>query len=160
MSDATGEYSKIHVPARSIGSAPQVLNLGDRFITLQQVGSAHSPGDVTVHAGRVLFAGDVIEQGGPPNFADSRPRQWLRFLDELVAEEASDTLFVPGHGGTVDRDFVRRQAQQLREAIASCHDIAALHLPVQAPNDEALSALPYGNVESRFLYERLMATAP
>ena len=148
------------MPTHALGSGPRELNLGNRFITLQQVGSAHSPGDVTVRAGRVLFAGDVIEQGGPPNFGDSRPSQWLRLLEDLAAHEGSDTVFVPGHGGPVDRDFVQRQANELREAIVLCRRIAAGLTEGREPTDIELSVLPYGPVESRFIYERLAATSP
>lgn len=160
MGAGAGEHTRIHVPAHALGSEPHELNLGNRFITLQQVGSAHSPGDVTVRAGRVLFAGDVIEQGGPPNFGDSRPRQWIQLLVDLVSTEASDTVFVPGHGGPVGRDFVRRQADEMREAIAWCRRIAAEGPAGREPTDEELSVLPYGPVESRFIYERLFATGP
>ena len=160
MGAGVGEHTRIHVPTHALGSGPHELNLGNRFITLQQVGSAHSPGDVTVRAGRVLFAGDVIEQGGPPNFGDSRPSQWLRLLEDLAAHEGSDTVFVPGHGGPVDRDFVQRQANELREAIVLCRRIAAGLTEGREPTDIELSVLPYGPVESRFIYERLAATSP
>lgn len=160
MASSRGEHTRIHLPTHTVGSAPYEINLGDRFVTLQQIGSAHSPGDLTVHAGRVVFAGDVIEQGGPPNFEDSRPVQWLHLLDGLAATEATDTIFVPGHGGCVGLDFVQRQAAQLRGAIETCRAIAAAHGAGASPDAEALSVLPYGPVESRFLYERLMATRP
>ena len=160
MGAGVGEHTAIHVPAHALGSEPHELNLGNRFITLQQVGSAHSPGDVTVRAGRVLFAGDVIEQGGPPNFGDSRPSQWLRLLEELASSEGSDTVFVPGHGGPVGRDFVQRQADELREAILLCRRLAAGLPAGRGPTDEELSVLPYGPVESRFIFERLVATSP
>lgn len=160
MAAGVGQHTELHLPTRGIGSAPHHLNLGDRFITLQQVGSAHSPGDLTVRAGRVLFAGDVVEQGGPPNFEDSHPRRWLRLLEDLATGEAADTVFVPGHGGTVDRDFVARQAEQLHGAISLCRLIAARHAAGSGPSDDELTALPYGPVESRYLYERLTSTYP
>lgn len=160
MAEGIGAHTGIHLPNHQIGSAPQTVNLGDRFITLQQLGSAHSPGDLSVHAGRVLFVGDLVEQGGPPNFADSRPRQWLRLLGELSSTEAPDTRYVPGHGGTVDGDFLRRQATELREAIEVCRQLAQRHQAGWNPGDEELSALPYSRIESRFLYERMLATGP
>lgn len=160
MGAGAGAHTAIHMPTHALGSSPYELNLGDRFITLQQVGSAHSPGDVTVRAGRVLFAGDVIEQGGPPNFGDSRPVQWLRLLEELASGEAIDTVFVPGHGSPVGRDFVQRQTGEMREAIARCRILAASLPAGREPSDSELSVLPYGAEESRFMYGRLVATSP
>ena len=136
------------------------INLGDKFVTLQQLGNAHSPGDLSVHTGRVLFAGDVIEQGGPPNFEDSLPLRWVAVLDELVTGESLDTVYVPGHGGTVDRDFVRHQRDQIREAITSCRKIAVGHKAGSEPTSDELGALPFGPVESRNLYQRVQATCP
>ena len=69
-------------------------------------------------------------------------------------------MFVPGHGGPVDRDFVQRQADELREAILRCRRIAAGLRGGREPTDAELSVLPYGPVESRFIYERLAATGP
>lgn len=160
MAAGQGEYTRLYVPAHRVGSAPVRINLGDKFVTLQQLGTAHSPGDLSVHTGRVLFAGDVIEQGGPPNFEDSLPLRWVAVLDELVTGEAQDTVYVPGHGGTVDRDFVLHQRDQIREAIAICRKIAAAHKAGSVPSDDELGTLPFGPVESRNLYLRVQATCP
>ena len=160
MGAGVGEHTRIHVPTHALGSEPHELNLGNRFITLQQVGSAHSPGDVTVRAGRVLFAGDVIEQGGPPNFGDSRPSQWLRLLEDLAVHEGSDTVFVPGHGGPVDRDFVQRQATNCARPFCCAGALRPDGPRGANRRTSELSVLPYGPVESRFIYERLVATSP
>ncbi|PQZ96208.1 MBL fold metallo-hydrolase [Arthrobacter sp. MYb227] len=158
MAAGEGECTRLHIPEHRVGSAPVRINLGDKFVTLQQLGNAHSPGDISVHTGRVLFAGDVIEQGGPPNFEDSIPLRWVAVLDELVTGEALDTVYVPGHGGTVDRDFVLHQRDQIREAITTCRKIAAVQKPGSEPTDHELRVLPFGPVESRNLYQRVHAT--
>lgn len=160
MAAGQGEYTSLRIPEHRVGSAPVRINLGDKFVTLQQLGTAHSPGDLSVHTGRVLFAGDVIEQGGPPNFADSLPLRWVAVLDELVTGEALDTVYVPGHGGTVDRDFVQHQRDQIRDAITECRDIAARYQAGSEPTADELDTLPFGPVESLFLYQRVQATCP
>lgn len=160
MAAGQGEFTRLHLPGHGVGSAPVTINLGNRFVTLQQLGTAHSPGDLSVHTGRVLFAGDVIEQGGPPNFEDSLPLRWVAVLNELATGEALDTVYVPGHGGTVGRDFVVRQRDQIRDAISICREIAAQHKAGAEPTDDELAMLPFGPVESRNLYQRVQATCP
>lgn len=160
MANGCGENTRLHIPSHGVGSAPQALNLGDKFATLQQLGTVHSPGDLSVHTGRVLFAGDVLEQGGPPNFEDSLPMRWVHVLEELARGEALDTVYVPGHGGTVDRAFVERQGQEILEAIGICRQLARRRDHGGEPTDEELSVLPFGPSESRNLYHRVVATCP
>jgi glyoxylase-like metal-dependent hydrolase (beta-lactamase superfamily II) len=76
------------------------LDLGGLSVELIDVGQAHTRGDqvVFVPAGRVLFAGDLVEDRFLPIFpdADASGSRWLAALDRLDALEPS--IVVGGHG--------------------------------------------------------------
>jgi glyoxylase-like metal-dependent hydrolase (beta-lactamase superfamily II) len=48
------------------------LDIG-RTVELGHYGRGHTDGDVTVAVGHVLFAGDLVEESGPPAFEDAHP---------------------------------------------------------------------------------------
>jgi glyoxylase-like metal-dependent hydrolase (beta-lactamase superfamily II) len=91
------------------------LRLGDRRIELSHLGRGHTDNDIIVEVDDVLFAGDLVEEGAPPQFGDAFPHDWLQTLDALVSR-SGDTV-VPGHGDIVGRDFVETQREQIARAI-------------------------------------------
>jgi glyoxylase-like metal-dependent hydrolase (beta-lactamase superfamily II) len=90
-----------------------VLDLGDRRVELRHLGPAHTEGDVVVSVpdAGVIFAGDLVEQSGPPAYGpDSFPLAWPQAVERLLDLLAGDGLkVVPGHGRVVGREFVRGQ---------------------------------------------------
>lgn len=101
------------------------LDLGDRRVDLRHFGPAHSDHDLVVHvpdAGAV-FAGDLVEQGAPPQFGDAFPQDWPAALDGVLALDAP--IVLPGHGDPVDRDFVRGQRAELVLVAELCREVAA-----------------------------------
>ncbi|MFO7191862.1 MULTISPECIES: MBL fold metallo-hydrolase [Thermocrispum] len=90
------------------------LDLGGQTVRLVHPGRAHTDHDLAVHVpdARVLFTGDLVEQGADPSIGpDSFPQLWPHALDELLRLDAA--TFVPGHGDPVDRAFVERQRDLL-----------------------------------------------
>jgi hypothetical protein len=57
---------------------------------------------VTVAVGHVLFAGDLVEESGPPAFEDAHPAEWAPTLDRVLKQVHGPV--VPGHGRPVDRE--------------------------------------------------------
>lgn len=103
------------VPARTF-SAAHVVDLGDRLVEVLHLGRGHTAGDAVVHVpdARVLVAGDLVEESGPPCAGDdSYPLDWPRTLDVLLGLLDNSTVVVPGHGATVDRAFVEEQRAAL-----------------------------------------------
>ena len=91
-----------------------VINLGDRVVKLHHLGRGHTGGDlvVVVPDARCVYAGDLVEESGPPAFgSDSFPMEWPATVAQLL-NLPFDTL-VPGHGKAVDRDFTVQQTQRL-----------------------------------------------
>jgi glyoxylase-like metal-dependent hydrolase (beta-lactamase superfamily II) len=90
------------------------LDLGDRVVELRHFGRGHTDGDLVVWApdARCVFAGDLVEQSGPPAYgADSFPLEWPATLAALL--RTVDGVLVPGHGAPVDPGFVARQREEI-----------------------------------------------
>ncbi|GAA5191670.1 MBL fold metallo-hydrolase [Rugosimonospora acidiphila] len=106
----------IAVPNRVVHRAA-TLDVGGRRVELRHLGRGHTEGDLVVlvaDAG-VVLAGDLVEQGAPPDFGDSYPLEWPETVAALLNLISTDAVVVPGHGAPVDRGFVEHQHGQLSE---------------------------------------------
>jgi glyoxylase-like metal-dependent hydrolase (beta-lactamase superfamily II) len=114
MPEVTLEYTetRIAVPNRTFDDTV-TLDVGGREVQLSHLGRGHTDNDVVVIVPDVhaIFAGDLVEQGGPPSFEDSYPMEWPQTLARLV--EIADGPVVPGHGNVVSREFVEGQMAEL-----------------------------------------------
>ncbi len=96
------------LPNRELVVATAV-DLGGRRVEIAQLGRGHTAGDllVVVPDADLVFAGDLIESSGPPQFGDDcYPDEWASTLDGLIGLMTESTRAVPGHGHPVDREFV------------------------------------------------------
>lgn len=102
----------IRVPDRVVHTEATV-DLGGRQVQLRHPGRGHSDGDLVawVPDVRLVVAGDLVEEGAPPQFADGYPLEWPETLAALLRLEPA--VVVPGHGGVVDAAFVRAQHADL-----------------------------------------------
>lgn len=115
------------------------LDLGDRAVTLRHLGPGHTGADVVaaVTDADVVFAGDLVEESGPPAYGDdSFPLHWPLANARLVGLLGPGTQVVPGHGRVVDRRFV---AAQQRGLVAVADTIRSLWVG-EMPLDAALAA--------------------
>jgi glyoxylase-like metal-dependent hydrolase (beta-lactamase superfamily II) len=98
-----------------------VVSLGGRAVTVAHPGRGHTTSDLVVAApamdddGRVVvFTGDLVEESADPAIdADSDVAAWPATLDRVLAIGGPEAIYVPGHGKTVDADFIRRQRNWL-----------------------------------------------
>ncbi|GIH75252.1 MBL fold metallo-hydrolase [Planobispora longispora] len=99
---------EITPPGRTFTDAA-ALDLGGRPVRLRHLGRGHTDNDIVVEVpdADVIFAGDLVEEGAPPQFGDGFPLEWPDTLARLL--DLPGEVVVPGHGAVVDRDFVRRQ---------------------------------------------------
>ncbi len=104
----------IHVPDQLVRETA-TLDLGGRRVTLTHPGRAHTAGDVFAYVPDVdvLVAGDLVEEGNPPDFSDAYPLEWPEAMRRLFDLASEQTLIVPGHGAIVDAEFVDAQHAQL-----------------------------------------------
>lgn len=101
------------------------LRIGDRTVSLVELGPAHTGGDTIVHVpdADVVFTGDLLfNQGTPIVWADYD--NWIAACDRILEIDAA--VLVPGHGPVTDasglRDlrrylvYVREEARQRFDA--------------------------------------------
>jgi glyoxylase-like metal-dependent hydrolase (beta-lactamase superfamily II) len=74
------------------------LRVGDRPVSLLEVGPAHTGGDVVVHLpdSGIVFTGDILFHGGHPIVWAGPVANWIRACDRILALEPA--VVVPGHG--------------------------------------------------------------
>jgi glyoxylase-like metal-dependent hydrolase (beta-lactamase superfamily II) len=87
------------------------LDVGGRTVSLRHLGRGHTGADLVVAVDDVLFAGDLIEEGGPPAMEDSFPLEWAATVTALLTLVRGPV--VPGHGAVVDAAFVAAQRDEL-----------------------------------------------
>ncbi len=97
-------------------SIAKPLELGGVFVEMVHFGGAHTDSDVLVlgPGANVIFAGDMLESAGDPHFDEtSNIKNWPTALDGVLGAAKGNTIFVPGHGDVVDRDFAFIQRAEI-----------------------------------------------
>jgi cyclase len=85
------------VPTRTFESQLE-LRVGDRSVSLLEVGPAHTGGDAVVHLpdDGIVFTGDILFHGGHPIVWAGPVANWITACDRVLA--LNPTFVVPGHG--------------------------------------------------------------
>jgi glyoxylase-like metal-dependent hydrolase (beta-lactamase superfamily II) len=119
------------------------LYFAGRRIDLLYLGRAHTSGDVFIHLpdDRLLFTGDVAQDGGVPFMLDGYLEDWVG-TDTRLAELDCER-FMAGHGPIGEppalleaRDFIATLVEGTRAAIADGQDRAAAAARVTASMSE------------------------
>lgn len=87
-------------------SLAKVIDVGNRRVEALHFGPGHTDGDLVVFVpdAQVIFAGDLLESAGAPDFGtDCRLKDWPSALDGILGLVAEETVIVPGHGPVMDR---------------------------------------------------------
>ena len=142
----------IDPPERTFADRATVV-VGDRPIELAYHGRGHTDGDISVLVpdAKVLFAGDLLENGAPPSFGDSFPLDWPTTVEQLVPLAAG--AVVPGHGAIGDRAFVEDQLAAFRQLVALARDVHAGRRSLEA----AMATSAFGPRTPRDAFERALA---
>jgi glyoxylase-like metal-dependent hydrolase (beta-lactamase superfamily II) len=109
------------------------IDLGDRYVEAVHPGRGHTGGDVVVRVPDVdlVFAGDLVEESGPPAYgADSWPLEWPQTVELLIGLLSDSSVVVPGHGAPVDKDFVLAQRVDLADVAGHIQSLAADGVPM------------------------------
>jgi cyclase len=101
------------------------LNVGDRALTLIEVGPAHTRGDTMVHVvdDGVLFSGDILFSQAHPITWAGPVSNWIAACDRILAMDVK--VIVPGHGPLADLDAVRELKayfEYLYDEARTCHE--------------------------------------
>ncbi len=113
---------EVVAPATSL-SIIAARDLGGIHVEIGHFGAGHTRGDlaVLVPEARVLFAGDLVEQGGPPQVDETTSlKNWPRVMEALLTLCKPDTIVVPGHGDDVDPHFISWQGTGLDAIHGQC----------------------------------------
>ncbi|MGH3613954.1 MAG: MBL fold metallo-hydrolase [Pseudonocardia sp.] len=112
---------------------PVCLDLGGRTVELRHLGRGHTDHDLVaaIPDAGVVFAGDLVEQGAPPDLGDAVVADWPGTLTALLG--LCPRIVVPGHGDPIDTPFVVLQ----RDLLAK---VAALHAAVTADEIDTATA--------------------
>jgi len=136
MPEVAHEYTETQItpPVKTLRDSVSP-ELGRRRVELTHFGRGHTDNDIVavVPDVHVVFAGDLIEQGGPPSFEDSYPLDWPGTLERLL--DVALGPVVPGHGEVVSRAFVEGQ-------LADLSALAQLARRVRFDGGSANDALP------------------
>jgi glyoxylase-like metal-dependent hydrolase (beta-lactamase superfamily II) len=116
-----------------------VIEVGGRAVELRFLGRGHTDHDIVVlvPGERVVFGGDLIENGAVPAFGDSYPLDWPATVDRLAP--LVDGVAVPGHGDPGDGAWVRSQAIALHGVADLARRVNEGELDLEA----ALGQTPY-----------------
>lgn len=128
------------------------VEAGDRELRLTYLGRAHTDTDIVIEVpdARVLFAGDLLEEGATPSFGDSYPLEWPGAVERLLP--LATGAVVPGHGAVGDRAFAESQLADLRALVALARRVHAGELDLEA----AIAESPYERETSRAPLERAL----
>jgi cyclase len=122
------------VPPTDVFSGSLTVDVGGRSVTLEEVGPAHTLGDVIAWLpdGDVVFTGDILFHGSTPIMWAGPIGNWIAACRRI--RELQPRVVVPGHGPLADvegvarferyLEWIDREATQRYEAGMSAIDAA------------------------------------
>ena len=145
--DAAGaEFDRVTLmPPDHLVTHRHVLDLGDRGVELAHFGRGHTSNDLVVAApaSGVVFAGDLLEESGPPAYGmDCYPLDWPATAAALVAQGA--TTFVPGHGDVMATTVARDQSAAIADVAQLVRELHASGVSVRDAVAELGKQWPFG----------------
>ncbi|MGO8826946.1 MAG: MBL fold metallo-hydrolase [Acidimicrobiales bacterium] len=119
------------------------LRVGDRPVSLVEVGPAHTAGDTVVHlpGEGIVFTGDILFHGGHPIVWAGPVANWIAACERIVALQPA--VVVPGHGPLATVAAVTDLKQYFEFLTAEARDrFVGGMSPMEAARDIDLG--PYG----------------
>jgi glyoxylase-like metal-dependent hydrolase (beta-lactamase superfamily II) len=94
------------VPPTNTFSGSTTVEVGGRAVTLEEVGPAHTLGDVIawIDDGDIVFTGDILFHGSTPIMWAGPVGNWIAACRRI--RELEPSVVVPGHGPLADVDGV------------------------------------------------------
>jgi glyoxylase-like metal-dependent hydrolase (beta-lactamase superfamily II) len=129
-------------PPDRVFATHTAFEMGGREIRLRHLGRGHTDHDVVIElpGTDVTFAGDLLENGNVPYFADGYPLDWADTAAALAVRVKADSgVVVPGHGDQGGRALADAQAASLR----SIADLAVRVEAGELTMDEAIATHPF-----------------
>jgi glyoxylase-like metal-dependent hydrolase (beta-lactamase superfamily II) len=98
-------------------------DLGGVHVEIAHFGAGHTQGDlaVLVPGPRVLFTGDLVEEGAPPQVDETTSlKNWSVAMEALLTLCRDDTVVVPGHGAPTEPHYIAWQRAGLAAVYGQC----------------------------------------
>ncbi|HEU5486645.1 MAG TPA: MBL fold metallo-hydrolase [Microlunatus sp.] len=124
------------------------------------LGRGHTDGDlvVVVPGSDVVFAGDLVESAGPPQYGpDSFPHEWPATLDGLIGLTTERTIVLAGHGGPMDREAVFEQRGRIAAVSGEISRLAGLGVGADDAATRGDWALPFDAIRAGYEAGRAQA---
>jgi glyoxylase-like metal-dependent hydrolase (beta-lactamase superfamily II) len=134
------------------------IEVGGREVMLRYLGRGHTDHDVVVEipGTEVVFAGDLVENGNVPFFADGYPLEWPATAAALAVRVPDDGgVIVPGHGDHGGRTLADANAASLAALAELAGRVDAGELTLE----EAIAEHPFPEhppVDARRAFERAL----
>jgi glyoxylase-like metal-dependent hydrolase (beta-lactamase superfamily II) len=130
--DAGDEYDRVKLtPPDHLVETRHVLDIGDRGVELAHLGRGHTNNDLAlIVIGRgVVFAGDLLEQSGPPAYGDDCfPLEWPATATALL--DLDPCTVVPGHGDLMTAADAAEQVDEIAVVAELVRELHAAGVPV------------------------------
>lgn len=121
-----------------------ILDLGDRNVELAHPGKGHTGSDlvILVEDAGVIYAGDLLEESGPPHYGgDSYPLEWPETTESVIRMGAS--TFVPGHGDVMSRSAAESQSREIQTVASLIRELHAAGVAEDKALGEGGGRWPY-----------------
>jgi glyoxylase-like metal-dependent hydrolase (beta-lactamase superfamily II) len=146
------DQDALGLPTREVAVVAAV-DLGGVRVEAVHLGRGHTDGDlvVVVPDADVVFAGDLVEAGEPPQYGpDSYAHEWPATLDGLIGLTTERTVVQPGHGGPLDREAVFDQRSRVAAVSGEISRLAGLGVGVSDAESRGDWALPFAAVRAGY----------
>ena len=146
------EPHSLGLPTRDVAVVAAV-DLGGVRVEAVHPGRGHTDGDlvVVVAGSDVVFAGDLVESAGPPQYGpDSFPHEWPATLDGLIGLTTERTVVQPGHGNPLDREAVFDQRGRVAAVSGEISRLAGLGVGLTDAESRGDWALPFAAVRAGY----------
>lgn len=141
------------VALRAVAVATAVDLGGGVRVEAVHLGRGHTEGDlvVVVPVDDVVFAGDLVESAGPPQYGpDTFAHEWPATLDGLIGLLTDQTVVVPGHGRRLDRATVFEQRGRIAAVSGEITRLAGLGVGVEEAERRGDWALPFAAIRDGY----------
>ncbi|MFT4163678.1 MAG: MBL fold metallo-hydrolase [Microlunatus sp.] len=141
------------LPSRVISLAAAIDLGGGVRVEAIYLGRGHTDGDlvVVVPDVHVVFAGDLVESAGPPQYGpDSYPHEWPATLDGLIGLTLDHSIVIPGHGPAMNRLEVFEQRSRIAAVSGEMSRLGGLGVSADEAEGRAEWALPFAAVRQGY----------
>ncbi len=130
------------------------LRVGNKAVTLIEVGPAHTKGDTLVFLpdDRIVFTGDILFNEGTPIAWAGPVKNWISACDRILDMDVE--VVVPGHGNVADKGTVKA----MRDYLQYIQDEAFTRFQAGMPASEAAFDIPLGSYADWNDAERVVVT--